>query len=126
MDYKTEDGRNLIKEWYDSEDYGVQAQFDAILDMLEARDDWDGCKKVCELKRKHVGLSELRFSREGNSLPKWRYRPVGFFILNYREFVLVLGCKKWLGLYVPPGAFDTALDFKWKFEEGRGSIHEHS
>jgi hypothetical protein len=127
MDYRTEDGRTLIQEWYDGVDSSIQAEFDVVLTFLAAREDWTGQWRFKDFTKKHVGLGEIRLREKKSGVPLWRYRPLGFFSLNYREFVLVLGCKKRFRLYYPRDACETALDLKKQFEEeGRGSIHEHA
>lgn len=122
MDYYTEkDDKNLIGEWYERQEENVQAEFDTVLNILAGTEDWNRRKKeFSPLKRKHTGLYEIRF-KIGNV----RYRPVGIFSLNYREFILLMGCEKTGGNYTPRNAFDLALDLKGMFEAGRGSIHEH-
>ncbi|MCZ6548560.1 MAG: hypothetical protein O6837_10660 [Deltaproteobacteria bacterium] len=120
MDYRTEDG-NLIEEWYLSQNEIVQAEFDTILNILAGTENWGRLKQVMALSRKHRGLHEIRF-RVGDV----RYRPVGFFSLNYREFILLMGCEKRAGIYSPSKAFDLALVLKCKFVAGKGSIHEHT
>jgi hypothetical protein len=127
MDYITEDGRNLFDEWYRNEDQRVQAEFDATLSILSALGDWRGHWQYEDLHEEHRGLGEIRFSIKADRfLSKWKYRVAGFATLNYRQFILVVGCKKsrMLGGYHPKGAFDTALDLKRRFEEGIGSTYE--
>ena len=124
MAYRTEGGRYPIREWYESEDEAVQADFDAILTVLRDTRNWYGRKDIHELTRRHKGLWEIRFA-----IDRVRYRPVGFMLpaLDQSRFILLLGCKKpERGSYIPQDAFDQALELRRLFlDEGRGTVHEH-
>ncbi len=132
MDYETEDGLNLIQQWYEVQDDDVRAAFDATLYILMGTEDWDhpNVKQFKVLTGKHVGLCEIRFKTDarhpnGKSY-KRRFRPVGVRLPDSRDFVLLLGCEKKRMNYIPPNAFDLALDYRLQyFEQGRGSIYEH-
>jgi hypothetical protein len=119
---RTEDGRDLIREWYENEDPDVQAKFDSIVRVLEATEDLSRYKKIfCCLKKKHRGLWEIRFW----IVKEKKYRPVGFFTFNYHQFALVLGCHKIGSIYHPRDAFNSALEIRRQFlEEGRGTLHD--
>lgn len=129
-DYWTEDGRNLIWEWYEAQDEEVQAAFDGTLLRLRAVDDWldQRVKEFDLLKRHHAGLGELRFSvmarhpATGKSF-KRRFRPVGVWRQEERDFIILLGCEKTGGNC--HSSFDLALQYKALFEQGRGTIREH-
>lgn len=132
-DYWTEDGRNLIQEWYEDQGEEVQAAFDGTLLRLRTVDDWLD-RKVKEfdlLRKQHNGLGELRFCVWGNhpgtgKLFRRRFRPAGIWRPKKREFILLLGCEKRDGNYIPHGAFDLALQYKRLLvEQRRGAIHEH-
>ncbi len=132
MDYETEDRLNLIQQWYEVQDDAVKVAFDYTLRILAATEDWNdsSVKEFKVLTRKHVGLCEIRFktdARHPNGEPyKRRFRPVGVWRPDSRDFVLLLGCEKWGMNYIPPNAFDLALDYKTQyFEQGRGAIYEH-
>jgi len=124
MNYHTEEGRNLIQEWYEAEDEAVQAAFDMTLNTLAGLRDWTDTWQFKILTGNHAGLCELKFL-----VGKTKYRPVGFFDPGASvstQFVLILGCKKSGRIYTPVGAFDTALELKRLYiDEGKGSIHEH-
>lgn len=132
FDYITEDGDNLIADWYDAQDPEVQAQFDATLFLLGATEDWED-EKVKEFKpltEKHVGLGEVRFHvnalAPGAKRPHLRrFRPVGTWPPTVdHEFVLILGCEKSGRTFMPHNAFDLALDHKARLEQGRGTTRE--
>lgn len=130
MDYCTDDvpSRNLVEEWLIVEGAQVQAEFDNVVNILQATKDWTGLREFLPLTKRHVGLAEIRFhltTTEKRIGPFWRYRPVGFLRPERREFVFLLGAKKWMEVYTPLDAFDQALALKEKFENGRGTIHEH-
>ena len=99
MDYVTEDGQNLILDWYEIQDDAVRAQFDVTLDILKAVQDWtdEDVEEFKPLTKKHVGLGEIRFDvpalAPGAKRPhKRRFRPVGIWpSLNDGEFILILG-----------------------------------
>ncbi len=120
MDYYTEKGDNLIRDWYESQDEEVRAEFDIVLSRLAGFKDWSDLKEFKILTRKHAGLCQIMFKTRNRN-----FRPVGFFSPNSNdEFVIVLGCEKSGRVSIPPRAFDNALKFKKKFEKGKGSIHE--
>lgn len=127
MDYCTEDGRNLIQEWYAAQAEAVKAAFDATLFILAATEDWtvkkfDGFKILTE---RHVGLGEIRFDLMLNR-KKRKFRPVGIWPPSGRDFMILLGCEKSGRIYTPLNAFDLALEYKAQFEQGRGTICEHA
>ena len=121
LDYHSESGTNLIQEWYARQDER-EADFDVILNVLSATQNWNGRKDCRPLKRSHAGLWEIRFT-----VNKIRYRPVGFFGPGSGEFTLLLGCSKRIrGNYTPSNAFDLALELRRKLiEEGKGRINDH-
>jgi hypothetical protein len=126
MDYWSEAEKNLIDIWYVRQNEEVQAAIDVTLRFLAATEDWRHLKQFEVLKRKHEGLCEIRIFTEEDSWPiPVRYRIAGFPRPG-KEFVLLIGCKKRLGIYTPFSAFDLALGLKKKFEEGKGRLHEHS
>jgi hypothetical protein len=134
LDYVTEDGRNLIQEWYAEQDAAVQAQFDATLFMLGAFDDWEdpSLLEFRPLSRKHIGLGEVRFhlstTTAGAKRPhRRRFRPVGIWpVLAEREFILLLGCEKTRMTYKPHGAFDVAAALRAALvDQGKGTTCEH-
>jgi transcriptional regulator with XRE-family HTH domain len=125
LDYRTGDEvpRNLIQTWYGQQTVDVQAEFDATVATLAATEDWRKAKEFKLLKRKHLGLAELRFSvkskKHGKGLIR-KFRPVGIWREEEREFVFLLGCEKARGAYTPPDAFDRALDYLTKLGRGEG------
>lgn len=127
-DYVTAQGRNLLQDWYGVQDEGVQAAFDNVVLLARATDDWVEPPQwwFSELTKKHVGLSEFRFTVKGRMFER-KFRPAGIFRRTEREFIFILGCEKKMGglVYVPDRAFDTALKYKSDFEAGVGDRHEH-
>jgi hypothetical protein len=114
-----------IQEWYRVQDIEVQAEFDAALAILRAELDWTDTKLFKVLKRNHAGLGEIRFKLDGP--PERRFRPVGIWppIADY-EFILLVGCEKLRGLYIPDDALTQALEYRRRFlEEGEGEIREY-
>lgn len=133
MDYCTADGNNLIRQWYDQQDAGVQAVFDETVLTLRAIDDWSdpNVMEFKELTKKHRGLGEVRFDifavHPNTKKPfKRRFRPVGVWRPAQREFVFLLGCEKSGRSYKPNDAFGLALAYKEQFEQGKGMICEHA
>jgi hypothetical protein len=123
MDYCSEAGKNLIDDWCLQQTDAVQAEIDVTLRILAATENWDHLKQVKVLKAKHRGLYEIRVFRK-EDVPV-RYRIAGFPRPG-KEFVLLMGCKKKIGTYMPQNALDLALGLKKKFEEGKGRLNEHS
>ena len=132
FDYITEDGQNLVEDWYIVQDPAVQAQFDATLLILSAVDDWEDedVEEFKPLTHKHIGLGEVRFYLDafapGAKKPhRRRFRPVGIWPPAVdREFVLILGCEKSGRTFIPHDAFGVALSHKALLEQGRGTTNE--
>ena len=132
LDYRVDQGvpplRNLIQNWYGAQDRVVQAEFDVTVATLAATADWTKTKSFSALKRKHTGLGELRFSvrmkKHGKEIVR-RFRPVGIWREAAGEFVFLIGCEKAQGVYTPANAFDLALAYKDKLEQGEGDVCEH-
>lgn len=133
LDYITEEGSNLISDWYEAQDDEVKVQFDVTLDILSAISDWeaDEVEEFKPLTNAHVGLGEIVFHivvpRQGTrNEHKRRFRPVGIWPTDTEhEFVLLMGCEKYGRTYIPHAAFDTALTHLRRFREGRGTTREH-
>jgi hypothetical protein len=132
QDYVTEDGHNLIQEWYEVQDVSVQVAFDTTLLLLRSVDDWldPKVKEFKELDKQHLGLGELRFhisvlNQTNKRTYRRRFRPPGIWRPKNRDFIILLGCEKQGMTYTPHGAFDLALNYKAAFEQGRGTIREH-
>ena len=130
FDYRTDDWppRNPIQEWYGKQDLAVQAEFDATVAVLVATEDWEKAKEFKILTRNHAGLAELRFSvitTKGKKKIIRRFRPLGIWHKETKEFIFLAGCEKAQGLYDPQNVFELALDYKAKIEGGRGEICEH-
>ena len=129
LDYCDENGVNLIRGWYVAQDVAVRVAFDYALRTLEETRDWTKPRfemfKV--LTGKHVGLCEIRFSVEENKKPKRRFRPVGIWRPDSRDFILLIGCEKKMrgGIYIPVSAFDLAMNYKAQYEQRRGTTCEH-
>ena len=96
--------------------------------MIAATEDWEKAKEFKVLKRNHVGLAELRFSVKTKKRGKEkirRFRPLGIWHKETKEFIFLVGCEKAQGLYDPQNVFELALSYKAKIEGGRGEICEH-
>src|SRR5207247_953370 len=83
-DYLTEEHANPIQNWYTAQSVEVQAALDETVRTLKVTDDWlqPGIKQFKELRRKHAGLSELRFWAQ-----KRKFRATGLFRPAAREFI---------------------------------------
>ncbi len=101
----------------------MQASFN-VVQILRVTPDW-GPPEFVELHKKHAGLSEIRFFPFGHSA-LWKFRAVGIYRPDVREFVLLNACKKSLGVYWPVNAFDLAVEYKQKLEAGKGTLVEHA
>ncbi len=127
LDYITEEGINAIREWYRVQELAVRVAFDATLFTLAATEDWTH-KRVRSfevLTGRHVGLCEIRFTVELER-KKRRFRPVGIWQKDSRNFILLGGCEKSGRSSIPSNAFDLALKHKAEFEAGKGRIYEHA
>ncbi len=123
--YYLQGGMCPIRDWYRVQDFPVQAVFDATLAVLKAETDWTDTKAFKVLKRNHAGLGEIRFQLEGPELR--RFRPVGIWPpIIEGEFIVLLGCEKLRnGVLIPNEAFTLALDYKRRWENGEGAIHDY-
>lgn len=129
-DYCTTEDRFLIREWYAVQDGAVKAAFDMTLRLLSNQREWKGRREFKVLDGPHSGLSELRFNLDvynptTRRQSKRRFRPVGLWRPEVREFILFLGCEKSGRMSIPPNAFDLALKYLAEFNAGKGTIHEH-
>ena len=127
LDYITQDGHNLIREWHEGQDDdSIRARFDATLAILGATEDWTarGVEEFKVLTGAHIGLSEIRINMDVNSR-KRRFRPVGIWSQEERYFIFLLGCEKSGRIYMPANAFNLALDYKAQYERGIGGLCEH-
>ncbi len=110
------------------QDLSVQAEFDATVATLAATVDWRKTKSFAPLKRKHAGLGEVRFSvrtkRHGKETVR-RFRLAGIWREQEAEFIFLIGSEKAHGIYTPSNAFDLAVAYKAKLENGEGEICEH-
>ena len=130
LDYRTDDEppKNPIQLWYGRQDREVQADFDVTVAVLAATEDWKKTKTFKLLTRKHAGLAELRFSVRTKNHGKEtirRFRPLGLWREEVREFVFLAGCEKSRGAYTPKDVFEKALEYKAKLEHGKGEVCEH-
>ena len=125
MDYHTEDAGNLIRSWYAGVDDKVRAAFDGVLDILRATREWDDLYQFKNFTTgDFVGLSQLRFSIWEKGKVKRRFRPLGIWRPQDREFVLILVCEKSGRMKKPSDAFELALKYKTQFDLGKGKIYE--
>jgi len=131
-DYFPETGGCPIREWYARQDAAVQANFDATVNILRATDDWTASevKEFKLLSAAHAGLAEIVFDVEvrkagARKVSKRKFRPVGVFRPEEREFIFLLGCEKSGRIYIPSDAFEKALKLKAAFEKGLGAIDDH-
>lgn len=124
LEYRTEDRRVPIREWYDGQDPAVRAAFDATLITLGAATDWSGLGEVKELERQHAGLTEfiVEVTAKGK---KRHYRVAVLCRPETFECILFTGCEKSGRVTIPPGAFDLALTYKKWLEQRRGTTHEY-
>jgi len=131
LDYLADDQvpRNLIQHWYGQQAVEVQAEFDATVATLGATENWKKAKAFKPLTREHRGLGEIRFTvrtGRGRKETKRRFRPVGMWREDAREFIFLIGCEKLpRGVLIPADAFELALRHKAKLERGEGDICEH-
>ncbi|SRR5258708_40301303 len=123
--YHLPGGTCPIQDWYRIQDIEVKAEFDAALGILSATEDWTDIPKLFQaLTRAHAGLGEIRFKLDEPTVR--RFRPVGIWPpVTDNEFILLLGCEKIRGIYIPPDAFTQALIHKQELERGRGEIHDY-
>jgi hypothetical protein len=126
MDYRTDEGVNLVDRWYKGQDEMVRANFDFALQEILGTNDLSDSTIFKPMVRRHRGLWEVVLEVR-NAGRKRQIRPVGFWDYGERDFILVEGCEKAGRFTVPHGVFDNAATLMCQyFHEGRGTIHEHS
>jgi len=115
-----------IRDWYRPQDAEVKAEFDVTLLTLMATSDWRDTNAFGEMKREHVGLGEMRF-QIGKKPDLRRFRPVGIWPPTVAgEFILLTGCEKARnGILIPDDAFTMALEYKRRWENGEGEVHDY-
>jgi phage-related protein len=116
MEYVTGGGRGVVTEWYHKElSKAAGAEFDDVLRYLAItpRDDW----KRPEYAPLSGGISEVRFKAD-----RKEFRPLGFFLLESRQYVLLIGASKKMKTYDPPDAKKTAARRMKEVVEGRARI----
>ncbi|MGH7829461.1 MAG: hypothetical protein ACREP8_04730 [Candidatus Binatia bacterium] len=126
LDYWPEPGVNPIRAWYGEQDEEVQAAFDVTVNQLNGTEDWeaDDVEEFKELTEEHAGLSEIRFEITQNRR-KRKFRPLGIYLREQRQFIFLVGLEKSGRILTPPRAFELALDYKRRLDEGRGFTDEH-
>jgi hypothetical protein len=127
LDYITPDEENPLHEWYRVQDVEVRVAFDATLLTLAATEDWihKRVKAFKVMTGAHVGLCELRFTVI-TQRRKRRFRPLGVWQKDSRNFVLLGGFEKSGRELIPSNAFALALTYKADFEAGKGRLDEHT
>jgi hypothetical protein len=128
FDYINEDGEELIEDWYkEQDDAAIRVQFDATIFILAATEDWTHrrVKAFKVLTGRHAGLCELRFTVEVDR-KKRRFRPLGIWRKDSRDFILLGSCEKSGRILIPSNAFELAVHYKAEFEGGRGRIRERT
>lgn len=128
--YITSDGENLVRAWYENQDDIVRANFDATLFILRNTRDWleRRVRNFKVLTERHAGLSELIIDIDvqvGKKRLKRHIRPAGIWRPECWDFILLIGAEKSGRNYNPLNAFDLALQYKAKFDNGIGSLCEH-
>jgi hypothetical protein len=133
FDYVTEDGHDLVEEWFQEQDPEVRARFKATLLILRGTEDWEdpSVKEFKPLTKEHKGLGEVRFHVEAlapgaTRRHRRRFRPVGPWPPEEdRRFVLILGCEKSrMTCMESHKVFDSALRYKALLGQGKGTIRE--
>jgi hypothetical protein len=126
LDYITESRINPIQDWYATQPDVVQVAFETTILTLKGTDDWlnPSRKAFKELFRDHAGLSEILLFPDG-LWPLFKFRVAGLYRPQEREFIFLVGCKKRIRSYTPPGAFDIAMEYKKAFDAGKGTTREH-
>ena len=117
-DFVSHTGRNQIADWYELLSAQARSDFDALIDILEKKEDWS-YPEYKDLKRKHKGVGEIRWKTE-----KTQHRVLGYSPSDH-VFVLLIGCTHKMNIYNPPEALDTALERKKKVESGEAGTCDH-
>jgi phage-related protein len=104
MDYISPQGRNMIGHWYDGLLSRERTDFDSFIRILAKTREWRYPDFKWLKGRRFRGLGEIRFESE-----KKAHRVIGYFNLNSRQFVMLIGCFHKQNIYTPANALETAV-----------------
>lgn len=102
MEYVTEFKRREISLWYEKDlQKAGQVEFHNMLRLLSVtpREQWTRP----DYAPLSGGIGEIRF-KAGDL----QHRPLGFFIIEEMQFVLLVGATKKMKIYTPKDAIETA------------------
>ncbi len=118
MEFLTSGGRGVITDWYADLSVEAQQEFDTLLRFLAVtpRNMWTRP----EYSPLTPEISELRF--KANNV---QHRPLGFFLIDLKQYVMVIGSTKKGKIYTPREAIDTARNRKQMISDGRSQIREY-
>lgn len=126
-----EHGRKRVplREWLQTQDTKVEAQFYAAITTLRGTPDWEDpeVREFRPLTGTDAGLGEVRFEvvrQEGKKQVKRQLRCLGIWPADGHEFVLLNGLEKSGRAAIPPNAFSEAHRLRKWYGQGRGAVDE--
>lgn len=131
FDFARENGENPFETWHERQDLTVRGAFYWTLWRRQVMADWRNPAQKSAKKQfkvfsdKQLGLAELRFWPETDGR---KFRAVGLFRPDQRDFILFAGCQEFFGgaYYRPSDVMKVAMMDKRAFDERRGSLIERA
>lgn len=103
--YITENGRDVIAEWYEGLPIKAQAKFDWCISSFRDLPQHLWSKEHFEPLKGFEGIFELRFT-----INNIVYRPLGCFAPHRHDFTLLIGAREHGDRFEPKNAPKTALE----------------
>lgn len=119
MEFRTSSGRGVISQWVAKEiEMAAEIEFHGILRNLQnsPRDLW----VRPDYAPFDPEIGEIRF--KANSL---QHRVFGFFLVEAKQYVMLLGCTKKGRIYTPRDAEETARTRRRLVLADRSCIYEY-
>jgi hypothetical protein len=113
-----------VRDWYDGQNAEVQAEFDADIQFFRANDNWSEAFDLIPLKKKYLGLYEIRTTFQDGE-DELQFGTIGAFLPDSSEFVLFVVCNRYADEYF--SCLDTALKYRqaWEKRDPKGAIYEY-
>jgi hypothetical protein len=123
VEFCKDGGTNVFRTWYQAQHCNVQAACKWAIHETAITEDLETYSPYKILKRKDVGLGEIKFEADdkaGTGVRK--FRALGFWNYDRSDFILVSGGRK----PIPQVTFDNVLDIQLRyFLYGEGYLDEH-
>jgi hypothetical protein len=119
FDYVDRNGVNKISEWLQSIPIGARVEFEALLDILRAKEILTR-PQTGRLEGKCKGLYEFCFKKLNV-----QYRPLFCYGPGKREITILIGATKKNSRFIPPNVCRTALKRADEVEANTKQVVRH-